>query len=720
MNPKPPSRLFGNQLLLSVTRVLLLYFAAFVLAAAAEDARAPLTRIADIRRLSREDAAQALPVRISGVSLWTGFSAVVVDDGEESIWVPIDRITKSPGIGLRPADFEPGNRLEIEGVTDPGGYAPVVVPTVIRCSGTLPIRPARRVSVDRLLAGGEDGQRLEIEGVVQEMARSSLGPEAVMISMITNGNFCRVFVANGSALKESGFIDARVRVRGIFAPDHNARGEAVNFKLLTTSVADFDILTQPPADPFRSPRVPLDRLALFSPDAAPWHRKVVSGVVVLAIPGQYLFLQDGERSVRIHSTATGLRPGMRVEAAGFLDRFDSMASIRNALVRSVGEAPLPEPVVTTPDTILHPYGHNRRSRPAEDLACRMVQLRGRIQRIDWERPGSPKAVWISSEDRLFPAYLPMRQRLDPEQIRTWVPGALGSFTGVCELKFTGADKLQRNYTPEAFHLLMPGPGSIEILELPPWWTPPRTRFALAAVLAAALLLLLWVGTLRRQVKRQSRVIGDKIAAEAVQEERTRIARDLHDSIEQQLTGVSLHLYGARASIASDPGAAAAALDLARQMLKHSRREARNSIRDLRSPLLERRGLADALRRLASDSASQVGPRVETRLDEWIPGLDPDAEYQLLRLAQEALANALKHSRATRITLALGVDEGRVRLRIADDGCGFLPDFTAAADLSHFGMLGMRERAAKIGADLDVDSSSGRGTTVTVTLPPRNP
>lgn len=701
-----------------IARVLSLPLACWLVGSGAAEPTPPLTRVAEIRQLSRDEAAKALPVRLSGVAIWTGFSAVVVDDGEQSIWVPIDRITKAAGGGLRPEDCEPGSHLEIEGVTDPGGYAPVLVPSSIRRIGSLPIRPARRVPVERLLAGSEDGQRLEIEGVVQEIGPSALGPDALMMSMITDGNFCRVFVAKGGTLDASNLVDAKVRVRGVLAPDHNARSEAVNLKLLTTSAADFDVITRPPVDPFQSPRVPLDRLALFSPGSSPWHRKVTSGVIILAVPGQYFFLQDGQRSVRINSAATGLQPGMRVEVAGFVDRFDSIATIRNALVRPTGRGALPEPVAATPEMLLNPYGHNRRSRPVEDLACRMVLLSGRIQRIDWEANGSPRALWISSDDRLFPAYLPLKQALTREQARAWVPGAFVELTGISELKFTGIDKLHRTYTPEAFHLLMPGPGSLRILQLPPWWTPERTRFALAAVLATALLLLLWVGTLRRQVKRQSRVIGDKIAAEAVQEERTRIARDLHDSIEQQLTGVSLHLYGARSFLASDPGSATAALDLARQMLKHSRREARNSIRDLRSPLLASRGLAEALRGLAADSASQLGPLVETRLDEAITGLDPDAEYQLLRLAQEALGNALKHSSASRITIDLGSDAGRVRLRIADDGCGFRPDVMDAADPSHFGMLGMRERAAKLGARLDIESSPGHGTTVTVTLAPR--
>jgi signal transduction histidine kinase len=301
-------------------------------------------------------------------------------------------------------------------------------------------------------------------------------------------------------------------------------------------------------------------------------------------------------------------------------------------------------------------------------------------------------------------------------MRTWVPGATVELTGVCELKFGGSGQQKKSLVPVAFHLLMPDPSSVRVLQVPPWWTPERLRIALAAGSCLALFLLLWTWSLRQQVRRQSRVIGEKIAAEAVHAERSRIARDLHDSIEQQLTGVSLHLYGAVSSLPGDPQSAASALDLARRMVKHTQRETRNSIRDLRSPLLERCGLGDALRNLAGEASSTSGPAVETRITGDPDILSPDAQYQLLRLCQEALGNALKHARATHITIELAVTPETIVLAVQDDGCGFRPDALDAADPSHFGMLGMRERAAKINARLEIQSSPGMGTRVGISLP----
>ena len=219
--------------------------------------------------------------------------------GNKASGCPFNWTTVAVHVDFSQEDCQPGSHLEIEGVTDPGGYAPIVIPTAIRRIGTLPIREAKRVSVDRLLSGSEDGQRVEIEGVVQEFVHSSLGPGAIMMSMVTDGNFCRVFVAKGDSLDESQLVDARVRVRGILAPDHNARAQVVNLKLLTTSASDFDVLTRPPADPFLSPT-----------SAARSSGSVFPGLITMASQGHLrhrhsrgartVFLPSGWRHERAH------------------------------------------------------------------------------------------------------------------------------------------------------------------------------------------------------------------------------------------------------------------------------------------------------------------------------------------------------------------------------------------------------------------------------------
>lgn len=675
-----------------------------------------INRIAEIRKLSCEESLRAIPVKFSGVVLWTGMGAVVVHDGETSIWVDVNRGLKK---NLPPIDrnlLEPGSLLEIEGTTDPGGYAPVVIPSLIRHTGTRPLITPSRVPVDEMLSGSADCMDVEVEGVVQEFIPSWQEQGTAMMSMITDGHSCRIFVVHASGLDETKVVDSRIRVRGIFAPDHNVRAEAIGMKLLVNTADDIRILAPPPSDPFLSPRVPLNRLAPYTPEARPWHRKVTAGTITYAEPGKFFFLHDADTSVRINSSERNVKPGMRVDVSGFVESFDSIAAMKNALVRPLGFAPPPPPLAVTSGNLLDSARFTGRNSASTDLACRMVRLRGRIQRVEWNKSGTVRNLRIEADDWVFPAYLPDNQHQTETQIRSWVTGATVELTGICELKYGGSTDLKPSLAPVAFHLLMPDPSSVKVLQVPPWWNLERMRIAFASVGLVVLLLLAWTWTLRRQVKRQTRMIGEKIASVAVHEERSRIARDLHDAIEQQLTGVSLHLYGAKSAIESDPKSAAGALDTARRMLKHTQKETRNSIRNLRSPLLENRSLAAALQVLAEQSTPPNGARIVVDAPHPPAGLLPDTEYQLLRLAQEGLGNAIKHANASLILIRIDTTADQIILSVTDDGCGFCPLPANASSPSHFGMLGMQERAARIGAACEVRSAPGQGTTVSISLP----
>jgi signal transduction histidine kinase len=158
------------------------------------------------------------------------------------------------------------------------------------------------------------------------------------------------------------------------------------------------------------------------------------------------------------------------------------------------------------------------------------------------------------------------------------------------------------------------------------------------------------------------------------------------------------------------------LTLASRMLRHSREEARRSVWDLRNRLLEVHGLGAAIQSLAASAAVDGGPEVDTRIDHSPTGLHKSVEYQLLRMAQEALANALKHSHAKHITLALAVAADHCLLTVKDDGAGFDPLLVNPLQPPHFGLLGLRERAEKIGATLEIETRPGHGCAVIVKVP----
>jgi len=197
-------------------------------------------------------------------------------------------------------------------------------------------------------------------------------------------------------------------------------------------------------------------------------------------------------------------------------------------------------------------------------------------------------------------------------------------------------------------------------------------------------------------------------------ERNRIARELHDTLIQGFSGVTMQI---QALAARWPGSEERkVLEDIIQDAGTSLREARRSVAGLRSPSGTKSGLSSAIEQAARQITEAGDVRLQLDLDERPPNLGAEAEYNLLRIAQEAVTNSVKHSGAHTIEIALQSEPDAVRLSVRDDGSG-LPDGTGGYSVpGHYGLTGMRERAMQIGAQLQLESTPGEGTTVRVVLP----
>lgn len=195
------------------------------------------------------------------------------------------------------------------------------------------------------------------------------------------------------------------------------------------------------------------------------------------------------------------------------------------------------------------------------------------------------------------------------------------------------------------------------------------------------------------------------------EERNRLAREIHDTLAQGLTGISLRLETAE-SLLGQEGTTEQARDLVTQALELARTnlvEARRSVLDLRAATLEGNTLLDALRELAEQM--DVPVELENRLAN--QALPQRVETGVYRIAQEGLANIQQHSQASKASLKLGESEDQLTLVLEDDGIGFDPD-----DVSNerFGLRGMAERARLLGGEFVVRSGDGMGTLIELRIP----
>ncbi len=199
---------------------------------------------------------------------------------------------------------------------------------------------------------------------------------------------------------------------------------------------------------------------------------------------------------------------------------------------------------------------------------------------------------------------------------------------------------------------------------------------------------------------------------AMVEERNRLARDLHDSVKQQIFAVSMQIGATRVLLKRDTEAAEGRLNEAEKLVHQAQQELTVLIRELRPVALEGKGLATALRELAT-SWTQQNDTVATVRAEGVQTLPLNLEEALFRVAQEALSNVARHSHATLVQLILTMKEQMVTLSIADNGSGF--DTTSSGRLG-VGLLSMQERMRELGGDVEIESTSGKGTTILARCP----
>jgi signal transduction histidine kinase len=202
----------------------------------------------------------------------------------------------------------------------------------------------------------------------------------------------------------------------------------------------------------------------------------------------------------------------------------------------------------------------------------------------------------------------------------------------------------------------------------------------------------------------------------VLEERARLAREIHDTLAQGFVGISSQLDAVAMCMPEENTPARSFLDLARRMARHSLTEARRSVMDLRASALEGQDLAAALESGTRAWTAGSGVEVDVNITGTPGALPQEMEQHLLRIAQEAVANVLKHAGASKIWVKLHLEARKLYLRIRDNGHGFEQDGVFSSRGGHFGLIGMRERAERLGGELRLESHRGEGTEVEVEVP----
>jgi len=635
----------------------------------------------------------------------------------------------------------PGDLVEISGVSHPGGYAPIVTLPRWRKLGTGPLPEAKPVLIEQLMAGIEDSQRVEISGIVRAFRARGV----VIIFEIASGGYrLDVNVPPPAGIDPQTLIGAKVRIRGTAATFFSGKlRHLITVTLHVPRAEDFLVEKTESGDPFAARVIPLDSLAQYRSEHEIEQRVHVKGTVTYQRAGEDLFLQDATGGMQVKTRLLEkVLPGDVVEAVGFPNFEQFLPVLQDAVFRPTHE-PRQKPT-TKAVAIPELQGGFRHG----DLVTIQGKVLDRMERwttpLGGGKPGQRTILTLQSSNFLFSVESPI---MGAEVEKMTAPiGSLVEISGVCLTKIAEDGKMQ------SLQILLPDLENIRILQAPSWWTPQRLLLGLAGLFTVLLVAVSWIvmvsrrnavlrvlirekeqaqiglqhanDRLEERVKERSEQLKLQITArqeaevqfKAVLTERTRLAQELHDTLEQTLTGIALQMDTAAKFAPSDVGRAEHHLELARNLVTQSQTEVRCSVWDLRSHSPEQIDLAGLLLKISKQLTDDTSIKVEVQAVGRVRPLSELIEENLLRVAQEALTNIIKHSQATKATITLDYGPQNVILTIADNGAGFVVNQQAGPREGHFGLLGMTERTTRLRGKVSITSEPGKGTTVQVMIP----
>ena len=259
---------------------------------------------------------------------------------------------------------------------------------------------------------------------------------------------------------------------------------------------------------------------------------------------------------------------------------------------------------------------------------------------------------------------------------------------------------------------------VRIVYTPSWWTIQRLLILVGMLMAALAGFVVWNASLRRSAARKGRELFREqlghVKADLRTEERTRLAVELHDTLAQNLTGVSMEIEAANDLRGDAPKPMLDHLGIAAKALKSCRDELRNCLWDLRSQALEEPDMTKALLKTLQPIINDS--RLAVRFNVPRARLSDNTAHALLRVIRELVVNAIRHGNASAIKVAGTIDNGKLLCSVTDDGCGFDPDAAPGVLQGHFGLQGIQERIEELGGEFTIRSSCGKGTKATINIP----
>lgn len=438
----------------------------------------PLRTVAEVRNLSPQQARGQLPVRLKAVvTFWDNdlYSRFVQDT---TAGIYIGENTNLPAL-------KPGQMVEIEGVTGPGEYAPIIVPrsvNVVR-EGSLP--NARPVSTEELLTGQEDSQFVEISGIVRSV--KSIGePKRYEVDLVMGGERFTAHARQLPVMQTDELVDSTVKVRGVCSTLFNRQRQFFGFQILVPRPADIVIENPAPRDPFAFSAQSISSLLQFTPRGSFGHRVKLAGTVVYHEPGSALFIQGEKEGVYCQTRdRITLKAGDRVEVLGFPAKGEYTPVLQDAICRKLGEGTPPASVTLDVDGVL-----------AGTHDCRLIQLTANL--VERTERGRERFLVLEKDGFIFSAYLG-QDIASGTGFPEMHSGSEVSVTGICLIERGANWRAGESWRANSFRLLLRSPEDVVVQKSPPWWVQWGVGRIIGILSLIILAALLWISILHRRI-----------------------------------------------------------------------------------------------------------------------------------------------------------------------------------------------------------------------------
>ena len=664
----------------------------------------------DVQLLTDADYARHIPFEMHGKVIGTLHrSSLILEDGTGRISIHLDitnRIANGDFVTL-------SGRSEVNDQRKNHLFAYSYAKTG---SGE-PVRPVA-ASLEDIIAGKYDLMTVRTSATVTDTFKDEIDPQYGHMTLYADGRSIDLAFLDAKAGTNDyrQLVNAEIAVTAICVPQSGGWRIFNGTTLHLANCDDITVLKPAPSDPFEVE--PLGDIHHISPE-------VIAGMGRRRIDGRVIAIWRGDRiMIRTETGATveaflshGMSApafGETVRVAGFPNTDLFNINLDNAIWRPENVAGLPsEPAATnmTAEALLaDKHGKRRFNMPFHG---RTVRLRGIVRNIP-----SPDDEYARLHLECGNFVIPVDASGVGASLPVLTIGTEVELTGMCLMDVD--NWMPRTPMPrvKSFTLVLRTPDDVHILSRPPWWTPGRLLVVICSLLAALVAIGVWNRTLRRLVERRSRQLAkEQIArrnAESRREERTRLAVALHDSLSQNLAAVAFQISSAEsARTAARDTETGQHLKTAERMLDSCRTELRHCLWDLRGDALDERDFQKAIRQTVETVRCDASVDVDFRVAR--TRLNDSAAHAVLMIVRELVSNAVRHGKARHATVRGALDGEQLVLTVTDDGSGFDVQSNPGIREGHFGLEGIRQRIKRLGGDVRIVSSRGKGASVTLSF-----